>query len=363
MVKTRQSIERIQEFLGENSSDRYLLMEGNVLEVLKNIPSVSIDMAITSPPYWQHRKYTEENSIGNESSLQLYIENLLKVFEEIKRILKPDGSFWLNLGDSYRNKNLQGIPWRIALALQDRQGWIMRNDVIWNKIKGNPDNSKDKLRNLHEYLFHFVKQPNYYYDVDSIRNTPKSSQINKKGQVITATGVSGVNYKRQILRSTLLSEEEKNNALAQLNAALEKVKAGEWFDFRMVIRGQQRATHSDSVEVSGRALELKKKGYYVLPYHPKGSKPGDVWEIIPEDRWRKDSHFAPFPEELCLIPVKATCPRGGIVLDPFVGTGTSILTAIELGRRGLGIDLSPEYLEFARDRLAQYQPTLFQLLP
>lgn len=362
MVNVKGSFNQVHEFLSPQSSQQYLLIPGNVLDVLKEIPSASIDMTITSPPYWQHRKYTEDNSFGNESSFNLYIDTLMKVFAELKRVLKPSGSLWLNLGDTYRNKNLQGIPWRIAIALQDAQGWILRNDIIWHKIKGNPDNSKDKLRNTHEHLFHFVKEKNYYYDVDSIRNERKSSQVNKQGQVITATGVSGVNYRRQITRSTVLKDEEKNNALKELDGALEKIKSGEWVDFRMIIRGQQRTTHSDSLEVSGRASELKKKGFYFLPYHPNGSKPGDVWDIIPEDRWRKDIHFAPFPEELCLIPVKATCPNQGIVLDPFVGTGTAILTAIKLGRRGLGIDLSEEYLEFAKERLDQYQPTLFQLL-
>lgn len=310
---------RIPEFLAGKSNQQYLLLSGNALDILKDLPSESIDMTITSPPYWQQRKYTHPHSIGNEPSLPDYIDSLLQVFAEVKRILKPEGSCWLNLGDTYRHKNLQGIPWRIAIALQDTQGWILRNDVIWHKIKGSPDNSKDKLRTVHEYLFHLVKQPKYYYDVDAIRKTAKSSRVKKNGQVVTATGVSGVNYRRQINRTSELDKLEKANAFTALDNALEKVKQGEWFDFRMVIRGQQRTTHSDAVEVSGRALELKKKGFYILPYHGKGSKPADVWDILPEDRWRKDKHFAPFPEELCLIPMKASCPRGGIVLDPFVG--------------------------------------------
>ena len=94
----------------------------------------------------------------------------------------------------------------------------------------------------------------------------------------------------------------------------------------MVIGGQQRTTHSGSTKVSGRASELEAKGYYILPYDKRGSKPGDVWDIIPEDEWRKDAHYAPFPEELCIMPIKLTCPEYGIVLDPFAGTGTSPLS-------------------------------------
>jgi DNA modification methylase len=127
----------------------------------------------------------------------------------------------------------------------------------------------------------------------------------------------------------------------------------------MVIRGQQRTTHSNSTKVSGRAAELERKGFYILEYSPEGSKPGDVWEIVPEDEWRNDAHYAPFPEELCIVPIKLTCPPQGIVLDPFIGTGTAILAAVRLGRRGVGIDISKEYLETAFSRLAYHQPTLF----
>ena len=128
---------------------------------------------------------------------------------------------------------------------------------------------------------------------------------------------------------------------------------GELADFRMVIRNTQRATHSDSTLLSGRARELKEKGFYFLFYHPDGTLPGDVWEILPEDSQNRVLHFAPYPEELCIIPIKATCPAGGVVLDPFCGTGTTLKVAQELNRRAIGIDLSPEYLELAQKRICK----------
>lgn len=341
-------------FLRSDATEPYLLVEGDSLQCLGQLPAACIDMVITSPPYWQQRQYANKDGIGAETTSSQYVSALLLIFAEVKRVLKPSGSFWLNLGDTYQDKNLSGIPWRVAINLQDRQGWTLRNCVVWNKVKGSPDNSRDKLRNTHEFMFHFVKQKKYFYDVDAIRNTPKSASI-KNGQVTTATGVSGVNYRRQIERSPDLSEPEKRNALAALEAVLQKVAIGELYDFRMIIRGQQRATHSDSVSKSGRAAELAKYGFCILPYHQLGSKPGDVWDIIPEDEWRDDAHYAPFPEELCNIPLKATCPPDGIVLDPFVGTGTALLAANHLGRRAIGIDICHEYLEVAQKRLDRQQ--------
>ena len=132
--------------------------------------------------------------------------------------------------------------------------------------------------------------------------------------------------------------------------------AGRLADFRMVIRGRQRATHSDETAVSGRARELQERGFYVLRYHPGGSKPGDVWDIMPEDTQGRAGHFAPFPADLCRIPILATCPPGGVVLDPFCGTGTAMLVARQLGRRSVGIDLAEDYLEAARARCAAAPP-------
>jgi site-specific DNA-methyltransferase (adenine-specific) len=118
----------------------------------------------------------------------------------------------------------------------------------------------------------------------------------------------------------------------------------------MIIRGQQRATHSDSERVSGRAKELKDRGFYFLKYHPNGSKPGDVWDILPEDTQNRNGHFAPFPEDLCKIPILATCPPDGIVLDPFCGTGTTLSVAQAFERKSIGIDVSEYYLQLAEKR-------------
>jgi site-specific DNA-methyltransferase (adenine-specific) len=325
-----------------------LFLQADTYALLKLFPDDCIDCVITSPPYWGQRSYIN-GGIGLEKNWEDYITNLLAIFFEIKRVLKDNGSFWLNIGDVYQRKSMIGIPWRIALAMTDRQGWLLRNSVIWNKIKGAPDNVKDKLRNVYETVFHFVKTDRYFYDVDAIRSKPRQTKV-VNGSVVSATGVSGVRYRRQIELSTALSNSEQANALKALNQILEEVRLGKISDFRMIIRGQQRTTHSDSAKVSGRARELAERGFYFLKYHPNGSKPSDVWDIIPEDTQKRKLHFAPYPEDLCKIPILATCPKGGVVLDPFTGTGTTNLVAFQLERRSIGIDISDEYIVAARKR-------------
>jgi DNA modification methylase len=279
-----------------------------------------------------------------------YVNNLLAVFAQIQRVLKSTGSVWLNIGDTYDEKRLVGVPWRVAFALVDCQGWVLRNDVIWNKVKGGPDNARDKLRNVHEYVFHFVKNARgYFYDADAIRSSPKKSRV-ENGAVVSATGVRGVRYQRQIELSPHLTDGEKRAAMDGLNDMLRQMAEGTLGDFRMIIRGQQRSTHSDSEHVSGRARELRERGYYFLRYHPNGSKPRDVWDILPEDTQKRKLHFAPFPEDLCKIPLAATCPENGIVLDPFCGTGTANYVAFTLGRKSVGIDISLEYIRAAQAR-------------
>lgn len=326
-----------------------LFICGDALCVLRSLPSESIDVVLTSPPYWRQRRY-DTDGIGMEPEWSAFVDSLSAIFEEVHRVLKPTGSVWLNIGDTYDEKRLVGVPWRVAFALIDRQGWILRNDVIWNKVKGGPDNARDKLGNVHEYVFHFVKQPRgYFYDVDAIRSSPKKSRV-ENGAVVSATGVRGVRYQRQIELSSQLSADEKRAAKAGLDDMLQQMADGALGDFRMIIRGQQRSTHSDSEHVSGRARELRDKGFYFLRYHPKGSKPRDVWDILPEDTQKRSLHFAPFPEDLCKIPLVATCPENGIVLDPFCGTGTANYVAFALGRKSVGVDVSPKYIRAARTR-------------
>jgi DNA modification methylase len=328
-----------------------LFLEGDALTTLREIPDESIDCVMTSPPYWGKREY-ENGGIGLELDYRDFVKHLAAISVEVKRVLKPEGSFWLNIGDSYENKGLVGVPWRVAFELTDCQGWVLRNSVIWNKVKSGMDNTKDRLGNVHENIFHFVKQAKgYYYNADAIRSKPREARV-VKGAVISATGVSGVRYRRQIELSTDLTPRQKAAALQELESMLADIAIGKVSDFRMIIRAQQRATHSDSEKLSGRAKELRDKGFYFLRYHPNGSKPTDVWDIIPEDTQKRTSHFAPYPMDLCRLPILATCPEEGLVLDPFCGTGTTLLAALSLGRKSVGIDISRHYIELAEERCA-----------
>ncbi len=309
MADSPNAKQQLAEYMG---ADRLcpLFIAGDALEVLPQFPADTFDCCMCSPPYWGKRSYAD-GGIGLEPDHRDFIKGISAVCAEIKRVLKPCGSFWLNIGDSYAKKALLGIPWRVAIELTDRQGWTLRNSIIWHKVKGGPDNTKDRLRNVHEHLFHFVKvAKGYYYDANAIRSTPKTAKV-VNGSVVSASGVRGVRYRRQLELSTELTEAERENAFIALDAMLGQVARGELADFRMIIRGQQRTTHSDAESVSGRAKELRDKGFYFLKYHPGGSKPSDVWDILPEDTQKRQLHFAPYPEDLCKIPLLATCPPGG----------------------------------------------------
>lgn len=331
---------------------KYNFFLGDSLSVLKEMESESVDCIITSPPYWGMRAYDNEESefeIGNEPDFILYVKALTEVFTEAKRVLKKKGSLWLNLGDKYVDKKLLGMPWRIALSLMD-SGWILRNDVIWHQLKGT-QSCKDRLRDSYEHIFHFVKSKKYYYDADSIRIKPSKLPTISENSTTSSTGVSGKKYRKIIRESNELTEQEKINAEKALDEVLAEIRMGLVNDFRMTIRGAQRAWHSDNTKISGRAKELVNRGYYIMRISSKGHLPSDVWDIVPEDTWRTDCHCAVYPEELLRIPISATTPKNGIVLDPFSGTGTTVAAALKLGRRGVGIELSPEYLRISQQRI------------
>ena len=339
-----------------DGTKKYYFAVGNSVELLSSIPDNSIDCVITSPPYWQQRIYEDfdgalSDMIGSEKKPEQYVNNLMLVIKEIKRVLKPTGTFWLNLGDKFYNKCLMGMPWRVAIAMEN-DGWILRSDIIWDQMKGT-QSCKDRFRDIYEHVFQFVKSNKYYFDADAIRIIPQVDAHERNGQIISATGVSGKKYFSQIEKSTVLTEEEKINALSALNETIEEMRKGEVVDFRMTVRGEQRSYHSENTKISGRAKELQEKGYYIMKMRKKGFLPSDIWRIVPEDKWRKDAHCAVFPEELLRTPILSTCPVDGIVLDPFSGTGSTVDAAVKLGRRGIGIDLSNQYTQVAENRLAE----------
>ena len=332
----------------------HAFITGDSLAILRDLPDDCVNCVITSPPYFNQREYDFDSkynkvAIGLEKNLNDYVANLISVFAEVHRVIKPEGSLWLNIGDKFQNKELIGVPWCVALALKD-EGWILRQDVIWHKMKGT-QSVKDRFRNLHEHIFHFVKNRKYFFDADAVRIPPKPA-ISRNSEAISATGVSGKKYYEFIKTTKTLNENEKKNAKKALDEAVQEIREGKITDFRMTIRGKQRTYHSDKANMSGRANELQERGFFIMKMSAKGFLPSNVWNIVPEDKWRKDNHCAVFPEELIKIPMLFTTPKHGVVLDPFSGTGTTVVAAVKNGFRGIGIDISSEYNNLAYRRVS-----------
>jgi DNA modification methylase len=287
------------------------------IKFMKRLPDKSIDFCMTSTPYWQLRDYGIKDQIGQEKTPEEYIWNLVAVFRELKRILNETGSFYLNLGDTYvgtdncsrkswkKVKQLALIPSRVAIALQE-DGWILRNDICWHKPNGLPSSVKDRLTNRWEHIFHFVKQRKYYYNLDAIREPQKKNSIKR------------VMYRMKLQARTGRPMTEKSKYFNE--------EAGK---FGM------------SGFLTGRSLKS------VL--NLKGKNPGDVWNITVKPL--SVPHFAVYPEEVCIRPIKSSCPPGGIVFDPFAGSGTTLVAAKKLGIRFIGCDLNPGYVKLANERL------------
>lgn len=278
---------------------------GDSLSNIQKLPSEFVDCIVTSPPYYGQRDYAVNEQLGSESSHTEYVSKLVDLFDGCKRVLKDSGTLWLNLGDKYVNGNLLGMPWRVALALQDR-GWILRNDIIWHKPNAMPASTKNRLTCDHEYIFFFTKKSaGYFYDQDVIReeHITFSEKSKMKG---------GKNHFGKIGGTP---EKGKNGGSANLHNA----------------RWDQA-------------------------FHPAGRNKRTVWNI-PLSKFR-DSHFAVFPERLIEPCVLAGCPEGGTVLDPFFGAGTTGVVAAKSNRNYIGLELNPEYVEIAQNRLASVNEDL-----
>jgi len=299
---------------------------GDSTETLKTFPDDSIDCCVTSPPYFGLRDYDVDGQIGLESNPEAYIERLMNVFNQVHRVLKQNGTFWLNIGDSYngsgkangcdlskylqssnkaaqkpkpthvkglKKKDLIGIPWMLAFALRE-SGWYLRQEIIWHKPNPMPESVRDRCTKSHESLFLLSKSSRYYFDNQAIMEPAK-------------------------------------------------------YD------GRKDTTAKGSpkyMQISGTIQGLAKREHERWP-NKMGTNPArnkrDVW-IIPT-RPFKGAHFATFPPDLIKPCILAGCPVGGVVLDPFFGAGTTGLVAQQLGRKYIGIDLNADYVRIAEQRL------------
>lgn len=303
------------------------LLFGDALNTLKTLSNDSIQCCITSPPYFGLRDYGHAGQIGLEETPEEYVTKLVSVFREVRRVLKDDGTFWLNLGDSYastkvgntngtagrvkqkkgvnddtrkrtipnglKHKDLIGIPWRVALALQ-ADGWYLRQDIIWAKPNPMPESVTDRCTKSHEYLFLLSKSKQYYFDHEAIKETAIHA-----GRVVKATG-----------------DKSKNASHVSMN----ETKIGFTKEDKLV--GDTRNKRS-------------------------------VWTITTKPY--KGAHFATFPEDLVEPCILAGSKPGDTILDPFMGSGTTLAVAKRLNRGYVGIELNADYESLIRERLLKAQ--------
>ncbi len=263
------------------------ILPGDAAELLRTLDADSVHCCVTSPPYFGLRDYGVSGQIGQEAAPEEYITRLLEVFREVRRVLRPDGALWLNIGDSYQNKNLTGIPWALAFALR-ADGWYLRQDIIWHKPRCIPESVRDRCTRSHEYIFLLSKSERYFFDAGAIKEPVAESTKVRMAQDI----------------------EHQAGSFRQPNKTNGPLKPG-----------------GDGVSRNKRS----------------------VWSICPAHF--KGAHFAVFPEKLVEPCVLAGCPEGGTVLDPFTGSGTTGVVAKRLRRNFIGIELNPEYREMAVERI------------
>lgn len=337
----------------------------NVLDTAWPLADESVDCCITSPPYWGLRDYGIAGQLGLEKTPDEYIDRMVKIFDEVKRVLKPAGTLWLNLGDSYaatgknrtekqasdkttlngslttqfqilkqqnkvvgdlKAKDLVGIPWMVAFALRSA-GWYLRSDIIWAKPNCMPESVTDRPTRSHEYIFLLSKSAKYYYDQEAIKE-PALYDVDGTGTAARKarqkeTNKSMPNGRMAGIRPAGFKDAEKMN--------------GKHSDKQ---RGHSRRHNGfynrwDQMSHEEQCTGMRNKR--------------DVWTVSPAQF--PDAHFATFPEQLITPCVLAGCPKDGIILDPFMGAGTTALVAKSHGRNYVGFELNPEYIRIAEKRL------------
>ncbi|MEM3111375.1 MAG: site-specific DNA-methyltransferase [Candidatus Caldarchaeum sp.] len=323
-------------------------------EFLETMPSETVDLILTSPPYWSLRDYgvhDDPRAVGLEKTPEEYIEKLVSIFKEARRVLKPAGGMYINLGDTYMDKSLLGIPWRVALELV-KQGLILRNCIIWYKPNALPSSVKDRFSNTYEFLFFFTKSRKYYFNLDAVRVPFK----NPKNMMRTHS-LDPIKQAKKFRRRDSLHQatpvRAPNRASADKPGAYEERKhvVSKWINPNSPVvehfRRKGSGGHHDYGGLNSpagkhyadggknpgdviTAYTVRHKSWMSTPQHPYTHE--KVWSDLERehrfDFWKintqpfKDAHFAVFPIELCWRPILASCPPDGVVLDPFAGSGT-----------------------------------------
>jgi DNA modification methylase len=297
---------------------------------LRELPDQSVQTCVTSPPYFGLRNYGHPEQIGLEPTPDLFVAKMVEVFREVKRVLRNDGTLWLNLGDSYASnpasggsqsqkmtggshqktpkaqyfrppglkpKDLIGIPWRVAFALQ-ADGWYLRQDIIWAKPNPMPESVGDRCTKAHEYIFLLSKSPRYFYDSEAVKETAKSEPS----------------------------------------------------AFRNSTRYMDQKLGCDNTNHSGEKWFGK--------FDPTIRNRRSVWNVATQPY--AEAHFATFPPDLITPCILAGSPVDGVVLDPFSGSGTTLQVAKDLGRKAIGFELNPDYCKLIAKRCQQL--TIFDVL-
>ena len=315
---------------------------GDNLELIQKLPDCSIQLVITSPPYFQQRDYG--GGMGNEKHADEYIDTLLRLFCECARVVREDGSIVFNIGDKYEDSNLLLVPYRFAIAATKTGLVKLVNEITWVKRNPTPRQFRRRLVSSTEPFFHFVKSDDYFYDLNAFlakERAPKQSSKKASTKV-------GQRYFELIAESDL-SDAEKTVARRELTAVIQEVLQGEIHDFRMKIRGIHAQPFGG--QIGGRTLQLKNKGFTIIRMHGNKLKRDVIKTSVAAVKGNK--HPAIYPVEVVEEFLHLLTPTSALVLDPFMGSGSTAVACKKLGRHYIGYDINAEYCEDARRRVSE----------
>lgn len=321
---------------------------GDALEVLKTLPDSMVHCVITSPPYWGLRDYGVDGQLGTEKTVDQYISRLVEIFREVHRVMRDDATLWLNLGDTYHKKELTGVPWRVALALQ-AQGWMLRSDIIWHKPNAMPSSVKDRPTTTHEYIFLLTKSPNYYYDADSVRSPAYTGKTLRTVWTHTTKPFRGAHFATFPPDLILPCVLAGTSVIGCCGVCGTQYKA-------IVDRGVPDTAYQKAC--GGDSLGTYTKGATKNYHGAKAQDPAATKaRILASLTKRKLSGW-----ELPCACLPKYSPAS-IVLDPFIGSGTTGMVAYENYRSFIGIEINPQYAAEAERRILKTSPLVPYMEP